>query len=403
MKSVSTCRSGGWDRFDATSGWFRLGLITLGLSLAIAIGFAATRATARGATISCGSTVTTNVKLTHDLLNCPKDGLVVGAKGITIDLNGHTISGTSSDGSGDPDQCFCGVNDTAGYDGVTLRSGRVKGFRDGARFTASDGVVVRDLISRAHWNNGVFIQQANRGLVEDSAFADSYRGVFSTDSQGLLVRDNTVTDTEHAGVALFRVKDTVVRNTAIGLSGGDYGVEVVNSSRNLVTNNRVAGGQLAPQGNDGIVVASLPEFGGLPSIANAIVGNDVRTGSIGIELIEVDGSTVRKTLVSANTVVGMNDNGILVDAVTSQDGSGFPPFDYLVGVGPDQSLISGNLTNRNALDGIHLDAPGNAIGHNVADRNAGFGISAFPGNSDLGGNRAHGNGASSQCSGVTCS
>ena len=43
--------------------------------------------------MSCGATVTTDTKLTSDLLNCPDNGIVIGAGDITLDLNGHTVSG----------------------------------------------------------------------------------------------------------------------------------------------------------------------------------------------------------------------------------------------------------------------------------------------------------------------
>ena len=48
---------------------------------------------ASAASPSCDTTVTTNVKLTSDL-NCSGEmGLTIGKKNITINLNGHTISG----------------------------------------------------------------------------------------------------------------------------------------------------------------------------------------------------------------------------------------------------------------------------------------------------------------------
>ena len=37
----------------------------------------------------CGATLTGDVRLDHDLV-CEGDGLIVGADGIRIDLNGHT-------------------------------------------------------------------------------------------------------------------------------------------------------------------------------------------------------------------------------------------------------------------------------------------------------------------------
>jgi hypothetical protein len=46
--------------------------------------------------LSCGSVITTDVRLDADLVDCPSQGLVVGAPGIIIDLNGHIIDGTGS-------------------------------------------------------------------------------------------------------------------------------------------------------------------------------------------------------------------------------------------------------------------------------------------------------------------
>ena len=44
--------------------------------------------------LECGSVVTRDVRLSRDLRGCTGNGLVVGADGVDIDLNGHLISGT---------------------------------------------------------------------------------------------------------------------------------------------------------------------------------------------------------------------------------------------------------------------------------------------------------------------
>jgi hypothetical protein len=59
------------------------------------------------------------VVLTHDLLGCRGDGLVVGASGITIDLGGHTVAGTVSDDS-------VGIRN-AGRAHVLVKNGVVRG------------------------------------------------------------------------------------------------------------------------------------------------------------------------------------------------------------------------------------------------------------------------------------
>ena len=49
--------------------------------------------------IACGATLTKSTTLTADLLSCPGTALVIGADGITVNLAGHTISGTNAKGS----------------------------------------------------------------------------------------------------------------------------------------------------------------------------------------------------------------------------------------------------------------------------------------------------------------
>ena len=43
--------------------------------------------------LSCGDTITTDTKLHRDLVNCPNNGIVIGANNVTLDLNGHRIDG----------------------------------------------------------------------------------------------------------------------------------------------------------------------------------------------------------------------------------------------------------------------------------------------------------------------
>src|SRR5215208_1390818 len=79
--------------------------------------------------LECGDTITADTTLDRDLTDCPSNGIVIGANRITLDLNGHTISG---DGTlvrrCRRDQiCDVGVaNDD--HAGVTIRDGSVRGF-----------------------------------------------------------------------------------------------------------------------------------------------------------------------------------------------------------------------------------------------------------------------------------
>ncbi len=47
--------------------------------------------------LECGDTITTDTKLRHHLRNCPDDGLIIGASGITLNLNGKRITGSGGE------------------------------------------------------------------------------------------------------------------------------------------------------------------------------------------------------------------------------------------------------------------------------------------------------------------
>jgi hypothetical protein len=79
---------------------------------------------------ACGQTVTTNAVLTQDLV-CTGHGIVVGAAGIKIDLKGFTIRG-------DGDVSDNGVDDSAGFDDVSVKNGVIRSFGNGVLGITAD-------------------------------------------------------------------------------------------------------------------------------------------------------------------------------------------------------------------------------------------------------------------------
>src|SRR3954469_5627183 len=65
-------------------------------------------ANADAADVECGSVIKTDVTLQHDLLNCEDNGLVIGASGITINLNGHVIESNGAEVT-ECTKFFCGI------------------------------------------------------------------------------------------------------------------------------------------------------------------------------------------------------------------------------------------------------------------------------------------------------
>src|SRR5260221_10293181 len=96
-------------------------LIAPGLLAAAGLLIGVGQAGARSSSLICGDTITRNLVLTGDL-DCSAagtDGLHVGASGITLDLGGHTITG-SGGGAGQ----YGIVSD--GYNRVTITNGTIE-------------------------------------------------------------------------------------------------------------------------------------------------------------------------------------------------------------------------------------------------------------------------------------
>src|SRR5436305_6497018 len=97
----------------------RLARVVVVASAACLLAFVAQ--TGAAAQVSCGQVVTHSLTLEADLV-CPLTvgtGLVVGADGITIDLNGHSIAPQF------PDTLGVGIDNRAGHDRVTVRDGSI--------------------------------------------------------------------------------------------------------------------------------------------------------------------------------------------------------------------------------------------------------------------------------------
>jgi len=135
--------------------------------------------------VSCGDTITTDTKLKRDLVNCPNNGIVIGADNITLDLNGHTI-----DGDGEPTEdcaldeiCDVGVvND--GHPRVTVKGGSIREFGDGVLLLAASHNRLRHLSVSSNVLRGILLVESSQTRIEGSAIT---RNGLTTDQAGLVL------------------------------------------------------------------------------------------------------------------------------------------------------------------------------------------------------------------------
>ncbi|MGA8046498.1 MAG: right-handed parallel beta-helix repeat-containing protein [Dermatophilaceae bacterium] len=382
-------------------------------------------------TVSCGMTVTQSIRLLNDLTDCGGDALVVGAGGITIDLDGHVLDGT---GLG------AGVRNP-GFDGVAVTNGSIQEFDHGVLVVNADRVIVSSLRLTATQESGVTFQGGGSGsAVRSSVFIEGYNGVWLTDAaDGVVVRDNTLAGLGGSGVRidLGAARATVSGNSVTGASGAAILLE--GATDNLVETNDLstnpgAGVALDLAANANLVRLNTITGSGSAGIsvtgsdANSLLGNvvsgsgsdaisldsanltvistnDIRFNSGGVSLT----SSSDNTLV-ANSVIGNSGSGISVESesfrnviranvVSSNSGEGI----YLAGQasGADGNLVVDNLVDGQSGAGILVNDSGHTVTGNSASANDGWGIYAN-GAIDGGGNRAGGNAEPQQCFGVVC-
>jgi parallel beta-helix repeat protein len=137
----------------------RVLLTATALSLALTPGAYASKADHVG----CGQTITADATLDSDLTKCSGPGITIGADDITLDLNGHTIAGKGK-GSG--------VNNVAGYDGVTIEDGSIHDFMESVAIVGASDNHLRGVSLSDNRHVGIYVQDSSAIQIEQSSVVD---------------------------------------------------------------------------------------------------------------------------------------------------------------------------------------------------------------------------------------
>jgi parallel beta-helix repeat protein len=308
--------------------------------------------------VSCGQVLTHSIHLKNDLTDCPGPGLVIGADHIRVDLGGHVVDGVNNPTAN-------GIDNTGGFDDVTVTHGSIQQFGQGVDLVnASGNRLVHLKISQAS-GRGIELAASDHTKVSYDTVTATFDGIhLDASTQNRISHDKVFGNTASAIVLITGSNgNTVDHNTTH--DDASWGITSDNSVSNTYDHNRVY--------KNGI--AGIEPFHG---VNMKITHNTVFSNHIGIELFTTTGSVLR-----ANKVRGSDLDGIHTF------------------VGSTGNLLQNNSTRSNGADGIDVTDAGNTLKRNHANRNTGLGIFAAPGNTDGGGNTAHHNGGV-QCAGVTC-
>src|SRR5829696_9863669 len=151
------------------------GVSAVAVVAAIAVVLAVTGGEASASHVGCGETITTDTTLDSDLVNCPNNGIVIGASNITLDLNGHTIDGDGMpvDPCPEGEACDVGVLNRAGYDRLTIVGGTIRQFgvgivvEAGAAHNRLHHLTVSDTT-----DVGIIVVDSTGSVIEKTAMSD---------------------------------------------------------------------------------------------------------------------------------------------------------------------------------------------------------------------------------------
>jgi parallel beta-helix repeat protein len=233
--------------------------------LLLIAGLVATAGRGAAANDLCGTTITGDLKLDHDLV-CGGDGLVVGADGIRVDLNGHTLAGS---GAG------LGVL-VAGRSDVTIANGVIRNFGVAVRMNASTGIIIRhnefiengegidvqaggvgntikDNLFRGHTIRAIMLRGGSSDNdVKNNAFLANRIGILVFGATDSGIKDNLVSGSTLAGLR-FNVLATgnVVKDNLLSVNAAalDFVITPTGSaSGNELKSNTLSGNTCGVQG-----------------------------------------------------------------------------------------------------------------------------------------------------------
>lgn len=355
----------------------------LGLS-----GIVLAAAPASAAVLSCGQVITTSINLSQDVGPCTGNGLVIGASGITVNLNGHSIIGSNATNMTSSEQVGVLVQ---GKRNVTVTNGTVRNFDAGVaivrglknqvrKLTVQDNVNHSSLtgaINKCKFGDGIAVQGSESNVItENRAFGNGpFSGItlFESSSNNI-VSGNQAFDQNIQNRLPGDNPDGTPRNgpcgpfsstpTGEGRLNQDIGIRVEGPGAD---NNQILSNSVHDNLLDGITIHGYvciqptpPNVRpGSPNTGNLIQGNDVRRNGFGTVAFpeHQDGISILSQGPLGTVTCGSNNNRIIgnVSIANARDGI------YVTRTGnnaiPSANEVSQNTVNSNGRDGIHLQEP----------------------------------------------
>ena len=306
---------------------------------------------AQASHVACGDTIVADTVLDDSLLNCPGDGIIVGADGVTVHLNGQIVDGSNTVDS-------VGIK-IVGRTGVTVKGpGVVKQFDKGIRIIGGGEHTVKGVTVA---NNrlpqftcattppgvrptGIEVINSGRTTIKGVAAVNNCRGItlVGPDAQKNKVKENSLNLNFFFGVLVRNGAhdNEIEKNAVTGTTNGPGVLLGQNVSENEVTRNFI---------HSNVVGVSLQGNADRNVVKRNVITNN---GAVGVRLtidipflavFDNDENEIREN------VIGNQTTGVLIQSPTD-DGNVIKDnafFDTPTPISDSGTgtIISGNVTD----------------------------------------------------------
>lgn len=256
--------------------------------------------------VGCGSVLFEDTELDSNLVNCPDDGLVIGADGVVVKLKGFILSG-SGVGNG-----VVAMNRKR----VSIQGpGVIREFVNGVLIIEGSGHRVRGLTTSNNTSGGIVLLNSKRNAIRENASASNgfvgiqMFGVSETDVAGNnvffnetgirfgnsndnMLRGNSSQNNEFVGIRLEASRGNAIEENA--LVGNNTGVRLMDGS----SGNHLGSNVIVSNGGVGVFVGSP---GGNRN--NRITGNTIVDSFVGVRIFDQSdiNTRIRRNTFSSNT------------------------------------------------------------------------------------------------------
>ncbi|MFB5631519.1 MAG: nitrous oxide reductase family maturation protein NosD, partial [Nitrosopumilaceae archaeon] len=242
--------------------------------------------------------------LTNDLTSTGTC-FTITARGITLDGNGHTLTGPGS-------QFGVKVNEYA--TGVTVMNMNISGFNTGIYVTASDASVIANTITNMGWS-GIMVSNSCGVTISENTIHSTVAGIVAKYSTGIMIDKNNVDGNSQNGIRVTNVDGIIITdNSAItpgargiivqhsndgflvdNISSGNEAILLFNSHNNTLVNNTIEScsdcNSLYGIGVTGIMIWE--------SNGNALIKNNIDSTHLwGVNLLDSNENTISGNLIS---------------------------------------------------------------------------------------------------------